>query len=136
MRHTVELSILMFQKLRRQEELMKRQAELQKEMAAQKREAAERRLAEKRGGSEPRSRSPKRDEDSPPPSGINFRSNSPPIPTIRNRSPEKRALEKEEVGGKGGEEVVEQLSHMRQGLERKREELEQENGVWDGLAEI
>ena len=116
----------MFQKLKRQEELMKRQAELQKEMAAQKREAAERRLAEKRGGSEPRSRSPK-DDDSPPPSGINFRSNSPPIPTIRNRSPEKK-VEKEEV--------VEQLSHMRQGLERRREELEQENGVWDGLAEI
>ena len=106
---------------------MKRQAELQKEMAAQKREAAERRLAEKRGGSEPRSRSPKDDDDSPPPSGINFRSNSPPIPTIRNRSPEK-AVEKEEV--------VEQLSHMRQGLERRREEMEQENGVWDGLAEI
>ena len=112
---------------------MKRQAELQAEMATQKREAAEKRLAEKRGGSEPRSRSPK--DDSPPPSGINFRSNSPPIPTIRNRSPEKRAVEKEEVGGKG-EEVVEQLSHMRQGLERRREELEQENGVWDGLAEI
>merc|ERR1719234_215978 len=56
-------------KLKRQEELMKRQAELQKEMAAQKREAAERRLAEKRGGSEPRSRSPKDDDDSPPPSG-------------------------------------------------------------------
>ena len=120
------ISIWMFQKLKRQEELMKRQAELQKEMAAQKREAAERRLAEKRGGSEPRSRSPK-DDDSPPPSGINFRSNSPPIPTIRNRSPEKK-VEKEEV--------VEQLSHMRQGLERRREELEQENGVWDGLAEI
>lgn len=131
-RSSVELSIWMFQKLRRQEELMKRQAELQKEMAAQKREAAERRLAEKRGGSEPRSRTPK--DESPPPSGINFRSDSPPIPTIRNRSPEKRA-EKEEVGGKE-EEVVEQLSHMRQGLERRREELEQENGVWDGLAEI
>ena len=40
----------------------------------------------------------------------------------------------EEVGG--GEEVVEQLSNMRHGLERRREQLEQENGVWDGLAEI
>ena len=65
---------------------------------------------------------------------MNFRSNSPPIPTIRNRSPEKR-VEKEEAGGER-EEVVEQLSNMRQGLERRREELEQENGVWDGLAEI
>jgi len=120
-------------KLRRQEELMRRQAELQKEMAAQKREAAERRLAEKRGGgSGARGRSPPR-EESPPPPGINFRSNSPPIPTIRNRSPEKR-VESEEVGG--GEEVVEQLSNMRHGLERRREQLEQENGVWDGLAEI
>ena len=122
----------MFQKLRRQEELMKRQAELQKEMAAQKREAAERRLAEKRGGTEPRPRSSR--DESPPPSGMNFRSNSPPIPTIRNRSPEKR-VEKEEAG-KEKEEVVEQLSSMRQGLERRREELAQENGVWDGLAEI
>ena len=113
--------------------MMRRQAELQKEMAAQKREAAERRLAEKRGGgSGARGRSPPR-EESPPPPGINFRSNSPPIPTIRNRSPEKR-VESEEVGG--GEEVVEQLSNMRHGLERRREQLEQENGVWDGLAEI
>ena len=108
---------------------MNRQAELQKEMAKQKKEAAERRLAEKRGGAAVHSASR---PPSTEPAGIHFRSDSPPIPAIRNRSPEKKVAES------GAEsEVVEQLSSMRQGLERRREELEQGGeGAWDGLAEI
>ena len=108
---------------------MTRQAELQKEMAKQKKEAAERRLAEKRGvkASTGGSRPP-----STEPAGINFRSDSPPIPAIRNRSPEKKVAE-----SGADSEVAEQLSSMRQGLERRREELEQGGGgAWDGLAEI
>ena len=72
---------------------MKRQVELQKEMAQQKKEAAERRQQEKRaegrsGGRSSRSRVQSAEVQEQA-GGLNFRSDSPPIPTIRNRSPEK-----------------------------------------------
>ena len=112
---------------------MKRQVDLQKEMAAQKREAAERRLAEKRKGSETRSKSRHQSAESVGAPAQSFRSDSPPIPTIRNRSPEKAP----QAGRTGdGEDMAEQLANMRQGLERRQEKMKQEDGVWDGLAEL
>ncbi len=66
----------LFKKLKRQEELMKRQSDLQKEIAAKKREENELKLAEKRGGREPRVTSVQPRET---------RGRSPPIPTLREK---------------------------------------------------
>ena len=63
------------------------------------------------------------------------RSDSPPIPTMRNKN-----SSNDGGGGGGGDdngggsgEVVEQLSTMRKELDRKQEE---HDAVWNGLVEV
>ena len=53
----------MIQKLKRQEELLKRQIELENEVQQKKREDDERRLSEKKGWNKPRSRKQSGDKD-------------------------------------------------------------------------
>ena len=58
------------------------------------------------------------------------RSDSPPIPTMRNKN------SSNDGGGSGADdngEVVEQLSTMRKELDRKQEE---HDAVWNGLVEV
>ena len=57
------------------------------------------------------------------------RSDSPPIPTMRNRN--KSDVDEDDMNG--GDEVVEQLSTMRKELDRKQEE---HDAVWNGLVEV
>ena len=135
---------------------MRRQVELQKEMDMKKREADEKRQAEKRASHShrPRSRKPSA-EPVEPPQGLNFRSDSPPIPTMRSNpkgGPENHGKENvkedvepradlsKQISRSGSPQVVDQLQTMRQGLERRQESLKGEDdfgaGGWDGLAEL
>jgi len=134
-------------KAKREEQLMRRQVEMQKEMDKQKKEAAEKKHSEKRSTNRPRSRKPSAE---PPeqPQGTNFRSDSPPIPTMRSNQKEgsEPSTDKQATGssdqnaGSESPQVVEQLQTMRQGLERRQESLKGEDdfgaGGWDGLAEL
>ena len=58
----------------------------------------------------------------------NFRSDSPPIPTMRNNNSNISGGD-----GVGHDDVVEQLSTMRKELDRKAEE---HDAVWNGLVEV
>ena len=62
------------------------------------------------------------------------RSDSPPIPTMRNKnsSNDGGGGDGDDNGGGSGE-VVEQLSTMRKELDRKQEE---HDAVWNGLVEV
>ena len=60
----------------------------------------------------------------------NFRSDSPPIPTMRNKNSN---IPGGDGVGDGHAEVVEQLSTMRKELDRKAEE---HDAVWNGLVEV
>lgn len=53
--------------------------------------------------------------------GTQFRSNSPPIPSMRGKSHNDHA------------DAADKLSSMREQLEKKQEE---HNGVWNGLVEV
>lgn len=135
-------------KEKRQEELMKRQIELQKEMDQKKKEADEKRQSERKGSHRPRSRKPSA-EPAEQPQGLNFRSDSPPIPTMRsNQGPgnaknvedQETSISKQNSRTGSPRVVVEQLQTMRQGLEKRQESLKGEDdfeaGGWDGLAEL
>ena len=60
----------------------------------------------------------------------NFRSDSPPIPTMRNKNGN---ISGDDGVGDGHDDVVEQLSTMRKELDRKAEE---HDAVWNGLVEV
>ena len=76
----------MIQKLKRQEELLKRQIELEKEVQEKRREDDEMRLSEKKGWNKPRSRKQSGEKDQ---QESEFRTNSPPIPTMRQKETDK-----------------------------------------------
>ena len=128
------------QKIRRQEELARKQQEIQAEMERKKqaereqrdRQRAEaRRLAAEEKTSPAPSPSPSPQPPpapktpQPPPESddddeevVPFRSDSPPIPAMR---------------GKNQEQVVRELSGMREQLDRQQEE---HDSVWSGLVEV
>ena len=123
----------MLQKLRRQEELLRRQTELQREMEEKRKLENEQRLAEKRGGREPRY---------PAITVADKRGSSPPIPTMRNNTDRPTAEPAVQDGSAATSDVIEQLSNMRKGLERRRTEFADlqpdggdQGGVWQGLEE-
>ena len=156
----------MIQKLKRQEELLKRQIELEKEVQQKKSEDDEKKLSEKKGWNKPRSRKESGEKDQ---QESEFRTNSPPIPTMRqketdnNDEEKKRSTKKVEgnekkvasnrfqnsdglesnqsIKSRGNPEtesaaVVAQLQTMRQGLERKKKMLKEEDvgsEGWDAL---
>ena len=89
--------------------------------------------------------------------GLNFRTDSPPIPALRGQQQQQRAQREETTVDEGvprpgtrnltrpgtttitrdSPDVLDQLTTMREGLERKREEIdEQQEGAWQGLAEL
>jgi len=130
-------------KRKREEQLMQRQLEMQKEMEKKKREANEKRHSEKRSARRPRSRKPSA-EPSEQPQGINFRSDSPPIPTMRSNQvggednqPTDRVDEQQDLGGT---QLLEQLQTSPEGPESRKGSLKGEDdfgaGGWDGLAEL
>ena len=80
----------MIQKLKRQEELLKRQIELEKEVQQKRSEDDEKKLSEKKGWNKPRSRKESREKDQ---QESEFRTNSPPIPTMRQKETDKNDKE-------------------------------------------
>ena len=154
---------------------MKRQIELEREMQQKKREADERRHSEKRGCNRPGSS--KTSEEREQEEESDFRSNSPPIPTMRGKESDMKEQEKEtnmkdeatsqekkvpsnrfenndgpesshsnQSKGRSNKSrsssktesaaVVAQLQTMRQGLERRKEMLKQDelgSEEWDAL---
>ena len=125
---------------------MRRQAELQKEMDRKKKEDDEKRFSAKRKHHRSRSRRPSA-EPVEQPQGLNFRSDSPPIPTMRSNQTEESQNKVEANAATAiGElesdnsQVVEQLQSLRKGLEKRQESLRGEDdpgaGGWDGLAEL
>ena len=91
-----------FQKLKRQEEMARRQQEIQKEAEKARREAAERKFQERKAN---RQRDKKQYDDgssrgsTPPPAPV--RSNSPPIPTIRRSKGDNSSQSEFESGSMG-----------------------------------
>merc|ERR1711874_475759 len=140
-------------KLKRQEELLRRQTELQKEMQQKKKEAAERKFQERRNARE----TAKQISSVPQVEGLNFRTDSPPIPALRGQQQQRAQREETNIdeGGprpgtrnmtrpgttttitRDSPDVLDQLTTMREGLERKKGEIEeQQEGAWQGLAEL
>ena len=135
--------------------LAERQQKLKEEMDRKKKEEDMRRLAEKRGPSRQstsrqRQRSG-RDSTGPAPAtpqyyGLSYRSDSPPIPTMRGQPQETGGREETsaaaEVTGTrpASPGVVDQLASMRHNLDRRRESLQLEDEKlgeeWSGLAEL
>ena len=132
--------------------LAERQMKLKEEMDRKKKEEDMRRLAEKRGGGE---RGPSRQSTSrqrqrsgresagPVPAtpqyyGLNYRSDSPPIPTMRGQEASAAAGDSGTRPPSPG--VVDQLASMRHNLDRRRESLQYEDEKlgeeWNGLAEL
>ena len=141
--------------------LAERQMKLKEEMDRKKKEEDMRRHAEKRGDRGPsrqnsraRQRSGRESAGSAAPGtpqyyGLSYRSDSPPIPTMRGQ-----ATASQETGGRteaaaavedtgtrpASPGVVDQLASMRQNLERRRESLQYEDeklgAEWNGLAEL
>ena len=93
---------------------------MHEEFTERKRE--ERNLASKRANQALRDRSPSPSPSERSKSPVPFRSDSPPIPAMRGKAREDR-----------NNEVAEKFSNMREGLEKKEEEIE---GPWNGLAEV
>lgn len=86
MSHPILKTLLAFQKLKRQEDMAKRQQEIQKEAERAKKEAAERKFQERKAARQ-RRQDEERDSSrgsTPVNGGPRNRSDSPPIPTIRN----------------------------------------------------
>ncbi len=77
------------QKIRRQEEMMRKQKELQQELERQRQEAQERRQRERRANAKNASRAANRSRSpSPRPDGYRgeeIRADSPPIPSMRGK---------------------------------------------------
>lgn len=123
-----------FQKLRRQEELAKKQQEIQEELERKKQAERDERARLRAAAAEEarRAAAAKTPEPSPPepeehhPSDREeeshepFRSDSPPIPSLKGAQ-------------RNQEEVVRELSGMREQLDRQQEEHEK---VWGGLVEV
>ena len=128
---------------------------LKEEMDKKKKEDDMRRLAEKRGPSRQstsrqRQRSG-RESAGPAPAtpqyyGLNYRSDSPPIPTMRGQggqeAGDRAEAAAEDTGGTRAASpgVVDQLASMRHNLDRRRESLQYEDEKlgeeWSGLAEL
>merc|ERR1719422_1674152 len=135
-------------KLKRQEELAKRQVRLQQEMDRKKKEEDLRKQMERRGPSRHSNRGHRRDrgqdgDGAQPQQSPNFRTDSPPIPTLRGQPPPPPETETrvDETGTRPASPgVVDQLQNMRQSLERRRESLQYEDEklgeTWNGLAEL
>ena len=133
--------------------LAERQMKLKEEMDRKKKEEDMRRLAEKRGPSRQstsrqRQRSG-RDSAGPAPAtsqyyGLNYRTDSPPIPTMRGQEAGARAEASAAAEDSGTRPtspgVVDQLASMRHNLDRRRESLQYEDeklgAEWSGLAEL
>ena len=163
--------MFLIQKLRKQEEMLKRQIELEREVQQKKKEEDERRVSSKKGWNKLENQNPTEENDM---NQTNFRTNSPPIPTMRqketdkndeenktgesatqehliasNRFENKEKVEKVERAqnskspkkkrgnsSRENDAVVAQLQSMRQGLERKKKMLNEENlenDGWDAL---
>ena len=96
---------------------------MQEEVEKARKEASERKFKDRqvaakqatRGG---RAKDIEEDDEGPP--RTEFRSNSPPVPSLRGKKPQQ-------------DEVVSQLSNMRDQLDRKQQE---HNEVWNGLVEV
>ena len=129
--------------------LAERQQKLKEEMDSKKKEEDMRRLAEKRGGDRGPSRGPSRqsrggrESAGPAPAtpqyyGLNYRSDSPPIPTMRGQEASAAAGDTGTRPPSPG--VVDQLASMRHNLDKRRESLQYEDeklgAEWNGLAEL
>ena len=121
-------------------------------MDRKKREEDLRKQAERRGPSRHSSRGHRRDQDaaagdgaaSQPQQTAAFRTDSPPIPTLRGQPPPPATETETRVEDTGTRPaspgVVDQLQNMRQSLDRRRESLQYEDEklgeTWNGLAEL
>ena len=117
-------------------------------MDQKKREEDLRKQMERRGQSRHSSRGHRRDrgpdgDGAQPQQSPNFRTDSPPIPTLRGQPPPPSETETrvDETGTRPvSPGVVDQLQNMRQSLERRRESLQYEDEklgeTWNGLAEL
>ena len=151
--------------------MLKRQIELEREVQQKKKEEDERRVTSKKGWNKLENQRPNEEND---PNKTEFRTNSPPIPTMRQKETDKNDEEnkagesaaqehlvasnrfenkeraekvertqnskspKKKKGNSSRENdaVVAQLQSMRQGLERKKKMLTEENlesDGWDAL---
>jgi len=142
-------------KLKRQEELAKRQVKLQQEADKKKREEEIKKHAERRGPSRQSARHQSGSNGGhdgghqPQYHGLNFRTDSPPIPTLRSQPQEggdKASDNAEAVADTGNgtrpasASVINQLQNLRQNLDRRKESLQYEEEklgeTWNGLAEL
>ena len=120
-------------------------------MDRKKREEDLRKQAERRGPSRHSSRGHRRERDqeagdgaSQPQQTAAFRTDSPPIPTLRGQPPPPATETETTVEDTGTRPaspgVVDQLQNMRQSLDRRRESLQYEDEklgeTWNGLAEL
>ncbi|XP_059090005.1 midasin-like isoform X2 [Tigriopus californicus] len=116
---------------KRQEEMSRKKREMEAQVERARKEAADLKFKEKKAAAKLANQAAREQTPSPEPTEefVPFRSDSPPIPAMRGKA----GLPPSGAPNDDSEAIANQLSTMRQQLDRQQEE---HDSVWNGLVEV